>query len=1609
MEIENLFRYTALAVGLKPSAMGCKARLRGLEWSNFSKTIITTTAVLLETTTPMTTYLSQSIDYLGFLDAKLRDLQGYATLAHELIQNADDARADSMSFDVGDEALVVENTSAFSDCGQVEADECPWKMSPEHNHRCDFHRFRKVAGGDKREQEATTGAFGIGFISVYQITDRPELLSGKRHWIIRPEAEEQRRIEVVPVAGEPFEGTRFILPWATDASSRLRRRLRAQTMKMPETADELVNVLVSALPNAILFLKHVCRIELRRNGALLTTIQRMDDGDQVVVQSGEELRLWHILRGSFDAEATRLKGVYPGQIEPKRTVRVTVALPERVANPDGLFCACLPTEQHTGLPFHINADFYPSTDRKRILLTDDHQGAWNRAVIAEAAKLVADALASLPRLLDREALWKLLARLKEVHDAAAGGQLDPVFKTFWTTAEPRIKASPIVAIWPDGWRKPAEVLLLWQKEEEEALPLLNAMGFSIVHPDLRQYFSLLRAVEVRILGLADLAQALKKAGLDQAVELEKAPEWIRSRDARERLSQEIAILSKQVKSEVLALAWQEIRSCAIALARDGCLWGPATLFNPSESVAAMLMALDCEHYLLADDNPDGIGSLVETLTPAHMLNVLERVKEVNPEHFEKLWREQKTIIFEIVNWFAGQGQDLLADKTLKARLRALPIWPSGEALYPLDDLYMPGGFDDPLGLANLLDPTLCRERRDFLRDLGAKWLDLQRYARELVPRALRDQQALSADARRALILLFAEELSRLRDDKQTQEALSPCPLVECQDGVFRRGKDVYFETDGVIEALGDAPLARLLPERPEAVRELYRWLGVADEPRLADILQRLTSIVAVPPTAQSRQVVEQIFRHLSSRKIEASDPVLQKLRGMRWLPAREDGSRWFAPNEVYAVYQDYLFASQARFLAFDRRLQTQGRDFLELLGVQLSPTTLQVVKHLQWAVANDQVVNLEVYRFLNDQAADPAILQLRGCACLLLEGIGYVAPVDAFWSEHPYGRYRYRLTPQLRSYGPLFTRLGVRENPTPDDALCVLKEIATAFQQSGEPLDEHAQGVLRACWRQLNEALERGEIGEDKLAALRELPVIPTEDFNLRAPDEMFHDDRPGIAERFKDFKGSYTVPRELGFWRAMEAAGVRPLSKAVRVTIVERDNPEPAGDLMERLGERWRLIARVAESLATNGGKPIKELIDSLRIERVSRLTIDYGIRVGRRAWVSDPHDVVACFDAEHRVIYVQRHQSGRQWPALARELAFALSPQNDADAIRFASGLKEVLSAETTRAAAEVLSELGYPQLEVEVEGTSQGMADPGAIAALVGETAPPNGAAEEAGATLNGKAAWGGAPPVHDADRSEAPVERDGGSARQSVVPATPTASVDGGTADQPGSEALNGDAGRGWAAGGATATVLTESSEQGASNLEEAGGASASARGQGGAGSDKRYHVLSETSQRRRGRLRTYARPASDGASGDATAAAQRNSAIDRAGMQLVLQHERDAGRYPEEMPRESPGYDIVSRNSAGEVLRYIEVKSIASLWDSQGVGLSATQFNTAHLHQERYWLYVVERAEGPDARIYRIQDPARRVDQFLYDDGWRDLAEDEAASELANMSNPEEPG
>ncbi len=175
----------------------------------------------------------QSIDFLGFLRSQLSGLQGIPTLCYELIQNADDVKdgqgnpgASRITFDVCDDALLVENDGVFREI--------------------DFDRMERVSWGNKREEENTTGAFGIGFISVYQITDSPEIISSGQHWQFKPQAQEDRRILVQE---EETRFTRFRLPWAYKMS-----QIRQEMGIPPIRSDQLdgfTNQLIGAIESLL--------------------------------------------------------------------------------------------------------------------------------------------------------------------------------------------------------------------------------------------------------------------------------------------------------------------------------------------------------------------------------------------------------------------------------------------------------------------------------------------------------------------------------------------------------------------------------------------------------------------------------------------------------------------------------------------------------------------------------------------------------------------------------------------------------------------------------------------------------------------------------------------------------------------------------------------------------------------------------------------------------------------------------------------------------------------------------------------------------------------------------------------------------------------------------------------------------------------------------------------------------------------------------------------------------------------------------------------------------------------------------------------------------------
>jgi hypothetical protein len=121
----------------------------------------------------------------------------------------------------------------------------------------------------------------------------------------------------------------------------------------------------------------------------------------------------------------------------------------------------------------------------------------------------------------------------------------------------------------------------------------------------------------------------------------------------------------------------------------------------------------------------------------------------------------------------------------------------------------------------------------------------------------------------------------------------------------------------------------------------------------------------------------------------------------------------------------------------------------------------------------------------------------------------------------------------------------------------------------------------------------------------------------------------------------------------------------------------------------------------------------------------------------------------------------------------------------------------------------------------------------------------------------------------------------------------------------------------------------------------------------------------------------------------TASAERRRQIDETGMKRVKEHEEAANREPEIMPHFNEGFDIKSYEN-GKLVRYIEVKSLSGDWDIDNVKMTHTQFEYATEVGDRYWLYVVERAEQENYLIHQIQNPAKKVTSFIFDYMWQAL-------------------
>jgi hypothetical protein len=93
---------------------------------------------------------------------------------------------------------------------------------------------------------------------------------------------------------------------------------------------------------------------------------------------------------------------------------------------------------------------------------------------------------------------------------------------------------------------------------------------------------------------------------------------------------------------------------------------------------------------------------------------------------------------------------------------------------------------------------------------------------------------------------------------------------------------------------------------------------------------------------------------------------------------------------------------------------------------------------------------------------------------------------------------------------------------------------------------------------------------------------------------------------------------------------------------------------------------------------------------------------------------------------------------------------------------------------------------------------------------------------------------------------------------------------------------------------------------------------------------------------------------------------------------------------------NPGFDILATAHDGTE-EFIEVKGQSGPWTEIGVGLTPTELIKACEQRERYWLCVVEYATDENRRqLHLVNNPFGTTDQFRFDKGWKGKATTVAA-------------
>ncbi len=1468
-------------------------------------------------------------------------MSGFDAMLHELLQNADDAKdteddaanyATKFHFDVQDDKIVVGNNV---------------EMQATH-----LKKIREIASGYKREDSTAIGKFGIGFVSVYQFCDTAFVHSRQEKWELVPKVEGENQGRSYPIENPVTQRflTTFELPWAFEYSE-TRKGLGLQKIEKSDI-QSYFDTAKEIMPHVIFFLRHLTTFILYRNSVEQIRIQKTvhEKNVTIVEQPGTaEEYFYGIQPISANSQAWLQAEELKQDKELGRDTNISVVMPRKMDHFEGKIFVFLPTDEATGLPFHINAGFYPELSRKRLeMKSGTNNEEWNSCVLKDIQGLILPMLEYLKNNSSHLSVYIFFSRVKDA-DTKSERYLKKFVLQYWEKCKEISSQGNWIYTESEKWENSSKVFTFNDKISDVVKHAIREQqDWHFPHPSLEEYKTILTSFNVVKFRLNHYLDALK------SILTEKREHYV-TFDSIKPFLETLKLFENDI-DENSCKTLSELHFC---ISQNGTCTKISNLFYlDADSQAAYYPwfrldeIINLEWYSLL---PERLKKYIETHCRIRLDKTLERIAKSSSQDIKDFEIKYKD------NWRLDNLISRLScriDPKIPEflMLKELCIFPDAFGnFHKHNEVVIGEEFDDPFEVKVLLQKEFAKKYTTWLETIQIKPLKPDIYFNDQL---LNYFKSLSDKTEKRHIFTHLSK----HIDSVKMEAWKSVEIVFCTDENWRKPNEVWFPNE-VMNDLFGSEYTKIHSDFDQVACSLLEKLGVRKSPTVQDVADQLKSQLATPISTKTREKRIKILEFLEKRE-EVKNPDFWKIFDFPWLPD-ENHNQWFAPKNLFCmtekVFMEYGTPSGYSFTDFEIPKAIFSR--LRFAEIKIR----YFVDHIK-KIIRDEKLQLKFLQRLNrfsEGDLGNVVSELK----LMPLFDGFTAN-QSFLDNHNLGEKRHQLRPQHKELKRLIEMLGIKNPPGYQDYRDVVLEIAQSKKFTTED-----RTVYDYCLGKLNHILAEPSLDSkvlDVLATLRSAKIIyhkfKNEPNCWWLPEEVIIDDLSKVkADHLEIDKSQLRLLETSEFPTLYEKLGIKKLTDVLTVIRIPTDNQEKLvvhEKLKEKLIEKEKIAFRILNKLTKL--LEYKKIYQRLKASMVSEIKVRWEVNYGNE-YKREISRVKYFFDEKINELFLTNEDIE------IHEILchiFDIEPHNRNWFVRVFN--ESITDSELEEAEFFVLKESeqneGIPATvsqEPEVEDL-----DTDSVDDLQGENSEDKDINEDDFPIDNSQD-----------EKPEPSATQDAGkvsSFSQSVETKPPPQPF---PPELPIPQINNTQS-----QNRSSASSKSQEPNQTARRMPKTPPPNSSSQPQSKPQS-KRSSKRRPVSDRTKVRASSDTRPSEDGMQRYIT-----NKETEQIGFDAVVDFELSQKRKATDCRETWDGYDIYSEG--GGEKRLIELKAIRGTWKERAfVSLSANEFRTAIRERKtkNYWLYVVEILEGSKPFIHRINNPGR-AKTILFDIGWQELAD-----------------